>query len=130
MTKKTIFSALAFFFVSTLAWAGNPSVIALQFHADFCPACKVLDPNLTEAKGTLAEESVLFVKLDHTSKASRHQAKLLAESLELDKIYAKEAKKSGFVLLVDTETGNVIERITRNHSAQDIERAITKAINT
>jgi len=108
----------------------GPAVIGALFYSDTCGSCKVLDPKITAARETMADSPVLFVTFDHSNEATKNQAILLADRLGLEEIYASQKKASGFLLLIDAKTGEVIETITKSASAADIEASLAKAIQS
>jgi len=110
------------------ATAEKPKVIGLLFYADWCGTCKVLDPRLTAVKQQFRGKPVLFTRVDETDDFTKHQSRLHMALLDLNKIYAAEGGKTGFLLLIDPATGKVRERITRQHEEPQILAAIQKAL--
>lgn len=106
----------------------KPALYALAFHSDKCASCKVLGPNVKEAKNSdsLKETSVKFVKFDLTDKQTKKEAAVMAETLGVTDVYKKHAKKTGFLLVVNSNTGEVLEKITKKHDADQITAAILK----
>lgn len=103
------------------------SLYAVAFHADWCGSCKVLGPNVIKARGKadLDNKNVLFVKLDLTNAATRHQASLMASALNISDFYKENAGKTGFVLLVNAQTGEIVGKLTKDQDSN----AITAMIN-
>ncbi len=100
---------------------------AVLFYADWCGTCKALDPKIEEAREALAEEPVLYVTFDMTDeKTTRHTA-MLANALQLDEHFNENAGRTGFLLLIDAESREVVDRITREDSAEDIRNKIAAA---
>jgi thiol-disulfide isomerase/thioredoxin len=67
----------------------QPELMVVKFHADWCGSCRTLGPVLTDLTNKLDGKPVLFVKLDFTNNTSKHQTKLLASSLGIEKIVAQ-----------------------------------------
>ena len=125
--------ALAMTIVPTLAVAETeqPEVLGVLFYADWCGSCKVLDPEIQKARGksNLDHEPVLFVRLDLTDATQRYQAGLMASSLGLGDFYEKNAGATGFMLLVDAETKEVISMLTKTMDAAAITSEVKAAID-
>lgn len=86
-----------------------PRFIAVKFHADSCAKCKEMDGKyLTKLRAEFADKDILFLTADLTSRGSRHQAKLLLNSLNLDGLWAKYGKSSGNFIVVDVDTGDQV----------------------
>jgi len=108
----------------------QPEVLGVLFYADWCNSCKVLDPELAKAReeSNLDTESVLFVRLDLTDETTSLQSHFLASQLGIGEFYAENAGSTGFLLLVDAETKEVLTRITKTSDADEITNVIRKAI--
>ena len=107
----------------------DPEVVALVFAADWCGACKILDPKLTpvmQAAG--ADGPVRFVRLDHTDADARAAAAATAAELGLASLYADYAGQTGFVLLVDAASGALLDRIEARDSPADIDGKLRRAV--
>lgn len=105
----------------------NPSPLyAISFHADWCGSCKVLSPKVKEAKsiGDLGNKNVLFVRLDLTDKTTSHQSALLASTLGIEAFYKSNNGKTGFILLVNSSTGETVGKITKDMDANQISETI------
>jgi len=110
------------------AKAEKPKIIALQFYADWCPQCKALQPKLDEAMSNAADQPCLLVKLDMTDTDSR-QAEYMVAALGYGNLWSDNAGKTGFVLLVNTNTKKVVGTITTNQSVSQINSTLKKALN-
>lgn len=107
--------------------AESPKVIAINFYADWCPGCKALKPKLEEAMKDAAGQPCLNVKLDQTDKDSK-QAQYMLAALGLGDLWKENAGKTGFVLLVDTKTKKVVNKITYNQEVKDIKSSLMAAL--
>ena len=104
------------------------ALYAVSFHADWCGSCKILEPNVIKARGKadLDNQNVLFVKLDLTNATKRHQSELMAGALGIGDFFAKNNGKTGFVLLVDSASGKVVGKLTKDMDAGQIAKTIKK----
>ena len=108
----------------------EPEVLGVLFYADWCGSCKVLEPEIEKARGKadLDNEAVLFVRLDLTDATRRHQAAMLASSLGLGESFARNGGATGFMLLVDADTKEVISMVTKKSDAAEITDQVKAAI--
>lgn len=123
--KTTMIALLATLTMTILpnqAWA-SPKVIAAKFHADYCGSCKAIAPAYKDAMSEHADSDVLFVVMDKTDEATSNQARLMAEALDIERIYA-EQKKTGYVLLIDAKSKEVKGKLLKTHSAKQMAAAI------
>ena len=108
--------------IQAQAEMGKPALYAISFHADWCGSCKMIGPQMIKARGKadLDNKDILFVKLDLTDGAKRHQSGLMAQALGIGDFYKDNNGKTGFVLLVDAKSGEMVGKITKEHDANAI----------
>ncbi len=106
----------------------QPKVVGLMFYSDTCASCKILDPKIQTVKKDYVAKPILFATLDHSNEGSKNQAALLADSLGLGKVYAAQEKASGFLLLVNPKSGEIITKLTRDMSEDEIKAAFDQAL--
>lgn len=106
----------------------QPEVLGVMFYADTCGSCKVLDPKIESAKADYLTKPILFTKLDHSSDASKNQAALLAGSIGIGEVYKAQEKASGFMLLLDADSKEVLGKLTRDMTEAEIKEALDKAL--
>ncbi len=100
-----------------------PETIALVFYADWCPACKALDPKVNQVRPEFKDKSILWVMLDQTDKDSR-QASYLAAALGAADTWKDNAGKTGFVVLVDGKTKAVVGKLTADQKPEQIRQTL------
>lgn len=123
-----VFLALGLFAVNP-AQAERPELVGVLFYADWCGACKVLDPKIEAVKPSFDDAPVLFTRVDLTNRYTRHQSELLTSQLGLADLYAQYGNKTGFMVLVEPATGEVRGRLLSAMSEGDIARAIRDALS-
>jgi len=142
MRQMTTYGVLGFLLVAisgSLLWASGgeqpreekvqgPEVIALKFHADWCGYCKAMAPAYAELQKGVGDEPVLFVKLDQTDDFEKRQAQYLAHALGMEKVWSQHGGKTGFALLIDAETKEVLGRLTRSDDADAMRSAVEEAV--
>lgn len=104
----------------------SPNVIALLHHADWCGTCERMAPALKEAKKRTEDKPVLYVKLDYTNDTTATQSEYMLSALDLGDVFKEHGKKTGFVLLVDASSKEVVDRITGDMNAAAIAGTITR----
>ena len=107
--------------------ARAPEAILVVFHADWCPSCQALGPKLE--KGVMPEvkdESFLVVELDFTDRNS-NQGEYMLSALGLDHLWEQFGRKTGFAVLVDADTKQVIQRYGPQNSADEMVKGIKQA---
>ena len=99
--------------------ASEPQVITAIFHADWCGTCKKMGPAVMDTQARYADKPVLFVKFDLTNKKTTNQSALLASALGIGDTF-KANQKTGFALLLDGKTKEVVGKLTVDQSAQQM----------
>ena len=107
--------------------AEEPKVVAATFSAAWCAPCRILEPRLAGVIPKFADAPVKFVKLDFT-RGPHEETADLARREGLSDVYRRFGGASGFTLLVDRETGEVIDMLTVDHSGRAMRAAIAQAI--
>ncbi len=108
----------------------KPAVFGVLFYADWCGSCKALDPKVTQAReaANLDAQDVLFVTLDLTNDTTKHQAAMMAATLGISDVYESNAGKTGFMLLLDAESGEKVAQLTNKMEATDIATRIQETV--
>jgi thiol:disulfide interchange protein len=105
-----------------------PKVIGVLFYADWCGSCKVLDPKLEAVEGQLGQKPIVFQRFDMTDEATTYRSKLLANLLGLAEVFERNAGKTGFMLLIDPQTKQVVGRLTKDQSKEELAAEIRRVI--
>ena len=106
-----------------------PAVIAVMFHADWCRFCRVLEPRFEQLATRLDGQPVLFTEFDTTTDAARTQSAYLAASLGLDDAWQTYGRATGFILLVDAQTKQVIDQLFSDASLDQLAAATEAALS-
>ena len=106
----------------------SPEVVIVDFHADWCGKCEQLGPSLSKAEENLADEPALFVKLDMTNDRTKKQAEYLMAELGMGDIWTEHGTATGFALVLDTQSDQVLSKINFNSSADEIGKTIASAM--
>ncbi len=110
----------------------KPAVYGVLMYADWCGSCKALDPKISQAReeANLDQQDILFVRWDLTDEVTSHQAKMMAAVLGLSDLYEANAGKTGFMLLVDADSGEKLAQLTTKHEAAEIATKIQASIKS
>ncbi len=143
MTRKNliaaalfVFGAAGFFFYgrgavssaeAQYAYEGEPEIIAATFASAWCSACKILEPRLARVAPAFADKPVRFVEFDFTFGKKGAHADLATENGFAD-VYERFQGATGFTLLIDADTGDVVDTLTINHSEDAMRAAIAAAV--
>lgn len=107
--------------------AGEPEFVAATFASAWCSSCKVLKPKLAKIIPAFATEPVAFVEFDFTF-GPGDEVKAEAERYGLADIYERNKGATGFTLLVDADTGEIVDTLTMNFSEGAMKSAIARAV--
>jgi len=110
------------------ARADAPKIIAVKFHADWCGYCKAMGPVFEELQAKFDREPVLYVTLDQTRDFNRKQSGYLAHAMGLDRVWNDNGGKTGFVLLIDPSTHQVVQKLTHEQNIKQMGAAIQEAV--
>ncbi|MBI4326423.1 MAG: hypothetical protein HY674_14335 [Chloroflexi bacterium] len=106
----------------------KPEVISLLFYADRCGSCKALEPTLDAMKKGFADKPLLFTRVDKTDDHTKSQSKLFAGALGVSEICNENAPKTSFMLLVHAQDKNVLGKLVKTQSADEIKTSISTAL--
>ncbi|WP_440959399.1 thioredoxin domain-containing protein [Oceanicaulis sp. LC35] len=108
--------------------AEDPRLVAALFRSNWCGPCKILEPRYERVMAEYAQAPLEQVRFD--SSFGRRSA--LAERASEEGIrpaYDAVSDATGFVLLIDRDTGDVLARITMAYSEADIAGALDYALD-
>lgn len=106
---------------------GEPQVIAATFASAYCPSCAVLKPKLARVAPRFSMAPVEFVEFNFTI-ADAAALRARAESLGIAHVYDAAAGATGYTVLIDAETGLVLDTLTQNFSEKAMGDALSRAL--
>ncbi len=130
--KLAALVAMIFSFSQAFAGSGSKQakadVVGMLFYADWCGSCQILDPKIETAEKAFSGKPITFTKLDLTDSKTRAKAEKNSKKLGMESVFAEHGKKTGFFLLVDAESKEVISKITREYTEDQIKSEIKSAL--
>jgi thiol-disulfide isomerase/thioredoxin len=106
----------------------RPKVLAVLFYADWCASCKALEPKLNKVKRDFEGKPILFTRFDLTDEFTNDQSARYAALLGLANYYTENAGKTGYMLLIDSQSKKVLGRINKQDSSEAMKAALTSAL--
>jgi thiol-disulfide isomerase/thioredoxin len=105
----------------------SPKVIAAVFHADWCPGCKKMGPDVMKTMASYKNNrAVKFVMFNLTDDKTKTASQKLAKRNGIAHVW-KSHQKTGMVLLIDGKTRRVVGKIDSADSMSDMKRKIEDA---
>jgi thiol-disulfide isomerase/thioredoxin len=96
----------------------STQLLVVKFHADWCGSCVKLDTPLEALQSEFSGKPVDFVRLDLTDETTQAAAKSRAERLGLSELFTQYGNKTGFALVIDASTGQVVGEL---RASQDLD---------
>ncbi len=106
----------------------EPKVIGALFYADWCGSCKTLDPKLKSVQKSYVNKPVLFTQFDVTNLSAQYQSNLFAHTIGLEHVLEEIGVKTGFMVLINRDSGKIVGQIDRDDSPSLIKEKIDAAI--
>ncbi|MEO0465795.1 MAG: thioredoxin family protein [Pseudomonadota bacterium] len=112
-----------------LAPAEDTRLIAALSHADWCVSCKALDPKVAAVRAANTFDGVQFLALDYTARDTDAFFAMAAEAGIEDTVRTRFADgvKTGFVMLIDRDSGEILAELKKDMTEAGIEEAISAA---
>lgn len=102
-------------------------VVAVTFSSKWCGPCKILKPRLAAVKPDFAGKPVRFIELSFTfGEPDTYRA--LAEAEGFATAYRQYHKATGFTVLINRDSGKVIDILTMDFTKDAMRAAITQAL--
>ncbi|MCB2113532.1 MAG: hypothetical protein KDD85_08280 [Parvularculaceae bacterium] len=128
-----LFAAASYLFVrapstnAEAAYRGKPEVVAATFASAWCSSCKVLKPKLARVIPRFKDQPVTFIELDFTFGPS-DDIRGEAAQFGVEDLYDRNKGATGFTVLVDYDTGKILDTLTMNFSEDAMRSAISRAL--
>lgn len=106
---------------------GEPKIVAATFAAIWCGSCRILKPRLADVIPEFRGRPVVFVEYD-LSFGEEEAARAKARAQGLETVFDGYARATGFTLLIDAQSKEVLDILTASHSRQAMRTAIEAAL--
>ena len=103
----------------------RPRLVAAMFRSSWCGACRILEPRIDDVRPDYADAAVDFVRFDFTL-GQRQSVRELAEEEGITELYDRLVGRTGFMVLMDRDTGTVFEIVTTNYDRDHIREALDR----
>ncbi len=107
----------------------QPELYVVNFTADWCPNCKVLDPALYKALENVDKSRVKHIAFDMTTPAKTNQTFDLVNGTVLAGVYGDYLGITGVVVMIAGDSGEKIDCATRLVSSEVIEASIENSLD-
>jgi len=101
----------------------NPDYLVVKFHADWCGNCLAMGSSFEDLQETFKEKNIEFVKFDLTDKGTTAKAEAKAKQIGISNIL-DDNRKTGFILIIDNLTKEILYKLTKNDSVDVMEDKI------
>lgn len=106
------------------------SVIGVKMDADWCGKCKVMNPKMDSVMPEFMDDDILFVKFNMTDEFTTRQAGLLAERLNLASLFEEHKGSTGYMVLLNADTGEVLHTLQSDQSEDELIGDIRSTLET
>ena len=105
----------------------KPRLIAARFTADWCGQCAILQPRLDDVWPAYEDAEIERVVFDFTSD-ERDTPRARAAAAGIEHIYEPLEGRTGFLLLIDRESGEVLEMVNTSYDRAAIADALDRSL--
>lgn len=106
------------------------SVIGVKMDADWCGKCKVMNPKMDNVMPEFKGDDILFVKFNMTDDFTIQQAGKLAERMNLSTLFEENKGSTGYMVLVNADTGEVLHTLQSDQSEEELIRDIRRTLES
>ena len=124
MLKSLKYLGLSLLSLAVFAPAANankpPEVYVVFFSADWCGPCKIVEPQLSRALGTLRDPSIERVNIDITTPGNSEIGAHAAFDRNIVRQYNEWLGVTGFAAIIDADTKNTLGCVNMMYDAQSM----------
>lgn len=130
MKRFVVGLSMLLLFMGSVQAEQTAKAYSLFYAADWCTSCKILEPKLTAVKPSFNGKPIEFLRIDLTNSETAEASLLKAQALGLGDIARQNAKATGYVLLVNADSKQIVGRIYSSQSEQQIKQKLQLAIDS
>lgn len=107
----------------------RPRLVAATFRSSWCGACRVIEPRIEDVQDEYEEAgaAIDFLRFDFTL-GRRDGLRDRAEAAGIVELFDQLEGRTGFMVIMDRETGDVTEIVTMRYSRQNIREALERGL--
>lgn len=105
--------------------AEQPRLVAAMFRSSWCSACRILEPRVDDVRAEFADAPIDWVRFNFTW-GERDGLRELAIAEGIEPLYDQFAGSTGFLVLMDRDSGQVFEIITMRYGRAEIREALER----
>ena len=109
------------------SYEGKPELVAATFSSLWCSACKIVKPRVVRIMPSFAGDPVKFVEYD-LSFGPDGAPRAAAANDGLSSVYDRFSTATGYTLLIDADTGEIVDMLTVETSPEQMRAAIRSAL--
>lgn len=100
--------------------ANNPDMYVVVFRADWCGPCRILEPQLKQALGSLRDPGLEYVEIDITNPGRSEIGAHRAFDRQIVPQYNKWLGVTGFAVMIDADTKNTLGCVNIEYDARSM----------
>lgn len=107
----------------------SSKLIILDVYHNRCESCKFIDPVIEKLKTENAQnKDIVFLKYNLSNPFTASNSRKIAKALGLESIY-KEQRYSGVVLIIDSQTKQVLDTLIAEYNIEKYNEVIAKRLH-
>lgn len=103
----------------------RPRLVAALFRSSWCGSCRIIEPRIEDVRENYQDAAMEFIRFDFTL-GRRESLRETAVEAGIADLYDQLEGRTGFLVLMDRETGQVFEIITTNYNRENIAAAFDR----
>lgn len=107
-------------FAATANANRQPDIYVVFFSADWCGPCKIVEPNLSQALGTLRDPGIELVNIDISTPRNSEIGAHLAFDRNIVRQYNEWLGVTGFAAIIDADTKTTLGCVNMMYDAQSM----------
>ena len=96
----------------------HPELYVVMFRADWCPPCKIVEPNINQALYNLRDQSIEYVTIDITTPSISEISAHRAFDRNIVPQYNRWLGVTGFAAIIDATTKQTLGCVNLKYSQQ------------
>ncbi len=103
----------------------RPRLVAAMFRSSWCGACRILEPRVDDVRENYTDARMEFIRFDFTL-GRRGGLREKAEEAGIADLYDQLEGRTGFLVLMDRDSGQIFEIITTDYDRDNIAAAFDR----